>query len=345
MIEFVLMIGCLLIIIYYFNYRRFEGFDDTGDTEGTNGTNGAEGTDGTDDAMTSKKGDDTNSKNPDVINPIGSDPSSLKPMDNLINDLTILLTNLKENNNIQSYVYDHTQKQDNVIMFYGKDNSTAQITKDDTLKIIVNYGSGKKETYQYEKVYDDQILFTDSNNSKNSAVLQKTNNSMLLTVYSNSQEYVFYPDISSNRDSLVNYINDKYYDSADSADNSKDNSTYNSKDKSKDSDLYILKSEIVPPVCPACPRPITINECPMKPPQPKPQPTNPYMDALNNTMKNIESDVTTYTQPKKTQNVSQNAMLLPVQNYFVNDPTLALNGKTESKNEPIPLLNSFSSFG
>ena len=63
-------------------------------------------------------------------------------------------------------------------MFYGKDNSTAQVTKDDSLKIIVNYGSGKKETYEYQKVYDDQILFTDSNNSKNSAVLQKTNNSM-----------------------------------------------------------------------------------------------------------------------------------------------------------------------
>jgi len=348
MIEIVLMIACLLIIIYYFNYRRFEGFDEN--TESSEGTENTEG-----DALTSIKpndnpiGSDSSSLKPND-NPIGSDPSSRKPVDSFINDLTRLLTNFKENNNIQSYVYDHTTKQDNVIIFYGKDNSNAQITKDDSLKITVNYGSGKKETYDYEKVYDKQILFTDPTNSKNSAVLQKTDNSMTLTVYSNDQEYLFYPDISNNRDTLVNYINEQYYDDTKIDKTKSTSSEITSSSKSSKSskrstdDLYILKSEIVPPVCPVCPTPITINECSSKPVSKTPEP-NPLMNTLNNTMKTIESDFTKYTQPTKSQDVSQNAMLLPVQNYFVNDPTLALNGKAESTNEPMPMLNSFASFG
>ena len=44
------------------------------------------------------------------------------------------------------------------------------------------------------------------------------------------------------------------------------------------------------------------------------------------------------------QNVNQNSMLLPVQNYFSNDPTLVTNG-SKTTDEPLPLLNSFSSFG
>ena len=266
------------------------------------------------------------------------------------------------------------------------------------MKVLVNYGSGKKETYDYEKVTGDQIMFTDSNNSKNSAVLKKTDKSMILTVHSDDNDYIFYPNISSNRDSLVNYLNEQYYDSADTNSNSQNthsshthksdthksntnSKTYSGTSKNNNScssknDLYTLKSEIVPPVCPACPNPITVNECPVKPSSPKsnsskskPQSSYPFVDKLNNTVKTIESK---FSMPTSKQNsnqnifnqnplnqnsnqnifnqnsinpLNQNSMLLPVQNYFVNDPTLALNGKSDTTNEPMPLLNSFSSFG
>jgi hypothetical protein len=78
---------------------------------------------------------------------------------------------------------------------------------------------------------------------------------------------------------------------------------------------------------------------------------------LNSAVKNLEADYSQYknyqTQKKNEvnqtnvsqNNVNQNSMLLPVQNYFANDPMLVTNGTTDSTNEPMPLLNSFSSFG
>jgi hypothetical protein len=333
MIENILLIACVLFILYFFYISSKEGFE-TKSTDSTEKTDNEE-------------------------------------------KLAALLTNIQEKSDgVQSYAYDHTTQQDNIIIFYGKNNSTAQVSNiSGKLQITVDYGSGNKESYVYLQVYDTQILFIDSNNSKNSAVLQKTDKSMTLTVNSNDKEYTFYPNISDNRDSLANYINEYYYTDNASQPEQDQTKTDKTKQTSRD-DLYILKSEIVPPVCPVCPTPITINECSkdtkgatgttgatgaIGATATNPQPSSSFVDTLNSAVKNLEGEFTQNSnsnqnyqnsnvnqnsnQNYQNSNVNQNSMLLPVQNYFANAPALVTSATSDSINEPLPLLNSFSSFG
>jgi len=332
MIENILLIACVLFILYFFYISSKEGFE-------------IKSTDSTEKTDNEEK-------------------------------LAALLTNIQDKSDgVQSYAYDHTTKQDNIIIFYGKNNSTAQVSNiSGKLQITVDYGSGNKESYVYLQVYDTQILFIDSNNSKNSAVLQKTDKSMTLTVNSNDKEYTFYPNISDNRDSLANYINEYYYTDTSESDQTDQTKTDQTKtDQTNRDDLYILKSEIVPPVCPVCPTPITINECSkdtngatgttgatgaIGATATNPQPSSSFADSLNSYVKNLEGEFTQNSNPNQnyqnqnyqnqnyqTSNVNQNSMLLPVQNYFANTPALVTSGTSDSINEPLPLLNSFSSFG
>jgi hypothetical protein len=342
MIEIILLIACVLFILYFFyTLTKKEGFDDN-----------------------SKENSDSNADSTD------SDTKQNKE-----DELIALLTDFKNkySDNIQSYVYDHTKKQDTIIMFYGQNNSTAQVSNvDGKLQIVIDYGNGNKETYEYLQVYDNQIVFVDSTNNKNSAVLQKTEKSMTLTVNSNENKYTFYPNISDSRNELATYINEYYYtdekQGTQPTTNSSNSNSSNS--KSNQDDLYILKSEIVPPVCPVCPTPITINECPKNSSGntstagntagntsttgSTPEPSNPFVDSLNSAVKNLEAEYSQYQnayqsayqkQKASVNDVNQNSMLLPVQNYFANNPTLVTNGTSDSTNEPLPLLNSFSSFG
>ena len=320
MIEIILLIACVLFIIYFFLTKK-EGFD----TETTETTD-----------KTTDKSSDTANKEDELIS---------------------LLTDFKNkySDNVQSYVYDHTKKQDSIIIFYGQNNSTAQVSNvDGKLQIVVDYGNGNKETYTYLQVYDSQIVFVDSNDNKNSAVLQKTEKSMTLTVNSDEKKYTFYPNISDSRNELATYINEYYYTDGTNLNDTKDST----KDSTKETnDLYILKSSIVPPVCPVCPTPITINECSTNSNTNSTKPSNPFVDTLNSAVKNLEANYsqyqnsyqTAYQTQKKNQvninDVNQNSMLLPVQNYFADNPTLVTNGTSDSTNEPMPLLNSFSSFG
>ena len=197
---------------------------------------------------------------------------------------------------------------------------------------------------------------------------------MTLTVNSNENKYTFYPNISDSRNELATYINEYYYtdekQGTQSTNSNSTNSSNSSNSKSKQDDLYILKSEIVPPVCPICPTPITINECSKNSSNNTstagntgttgntetntPEPSNPFVDTLNSAVKNLEAEYSQYQtayqsayqkQKASVDDVNQNSMLLPVQNYFANNPTLVTNGTSDSTNEPLPLLNSFSSFG
>lgn len=177
--------------------------------------------------------------------------------------------------NSNSYVYDHTTKQNNVIIFYGVNNSTANVTNvSGTLQINVSYGNGNTETYIYSQMYDDQIIFISSANTSNSAVLVKTNNSMTLTIYSGGNTYSFYSNISNSRNELATYINEYYYGSTGTSlpissyptipPSTYDYSNYMPSGIPKTAipygkeDMYILKSEVVPPVCPVCPPPVVL---------------------------------------------------------------------------------------
>lgn len=391
MIENILLIACLLFILYFFYTSHKEGFDETERSR-----------DKFSDKYSNNSTDDTNTENTNSTDDTNSTEKSDKEK-----QLISLLTQFQDkySDGIQSYVYDHTTKQDNIIIFYGQNNSTSQVSNvDGKLQITVDYGNGNKQTYNYLEVYDTQILFIDSANSKNSAVLQKTDKSMTLTVNSDEKTYTFYPNISDNRNSLASYINEYYYTDkinetpSDSTTQSTQSTQSTQNSQTNRDDLYILKSEIVPPVCPVCPTPITINECSKSGKTgttgttgstgstgstDTPQPSSSFVDSLNSAVKNLEGEFTSsknsnqnsyqnsiqnpfknsyqnsnqnsnqnpYQNPYQNsnqngqyQNVNQNSMLLPVQNYFSNAPTLVTNA-TGSTDEPLPMLNSFSSFG
>lgn len=108
-------------------------------------------------------------------------------------------------------------------------------------------------------------------------------------------------------------------------------------------DLYILKSEIVPPVCPRCPAP----ECPKSQDNKKCPPCKPCgrcpepefdcqkVRVNNNSREYSEVDVSI-----KTNNNNSND-LLPVS---IGD-ALSGNSGSNNDNSPLPVLTSFSSFG
>jgi hypothetical protein len=309
--------------------------------------------------------------------------------------------------NTNSYVYDHTTKQDNVIIFYGVNNSTANVTNvTNTLQINVNYGTGSTETYTYSKMYDDQIIFISSTNTSNSAVLVKTNNSMILTVYSGGNTYTFYPNISNSRNQLATYINEYYYGNTgsvpissypvnppvpppgydyasrtppppgyDYASRNPDYSNYLPPGIPKSAipygkeDLYILKSEVVPPVCPACPPSIIIPgygstgtyggifsglgappPCPACERCPEPIVDCKKVVKYRNGKNEDYHDYSQYPEKSESYESGVNKPLFG----FSSKPNLAKKGQKYTSQPPtsdpddegpMPVLNSFSSFG
>ena len=83
-------------------------------------------------------------------------------------------------------------------------------------------------------------------------------------------------------------------------------------------DLYILKTEIVPPICPACSPPIVIN------PPTKSPPLTPPTSSNNNPLYNRQMDTDALYSYKKVPNYGAGS----------SNPYL-----------PVPVLSNFSSFG
>ncbi len=141
-------------------------------------------------------------------------------------------------------------------------------------------------------------------------------------------------------------------------------------------DLYILKTEIVPPVCPVCPSPIIMSNCAANgkgnsksntsdyPPCPAckrcPEPVVDCKKVIkykNNSgttsydSSNDSSNDSSYNSSYKS-NGSKNGYSNPVQskliagsqNVFNSEPELYDQG-TQENGGPMPVLNSFSSFG
>jgi hypothetical protein len=292
-----------------------------------------------------------------------SDPSDPgDPIDPSINPL--IYSPPSENTTTTSYDYDHTTQQDNTIIFYGQNNSTATISNNlGQLQISVNYGNGNTEIYKYSQVFNDQIIFISSGSNK--AVLIKTENSMTLTIYANGNTYVFYTDINKNRNQLAGYLNDYYYSqdepisSQPTTINSNIYSNYlppgipRSSIPAGKEDLYILKSEVVPPVCPVCPPSIiikgngsgtTANDTPPCPACERcPE---PIVDCKK-VVKYKKNEGGSYGEYASFDQDTE-----PVQkvfNQFEEQAKLFDKGKNYKPNsgssDPVPLLNSFSAFG
>lgn len=269
-----------------------------------------------------------------------------------------------ESTTTTSYDYDHTTQQDNTIIFYGQNNSTATVSNNlGQLQISVNYGNGNTEIYKYSQVYDDQIIFISSGSNK--AVLIKTENSMTLTIYANGNTFVFYTDINKNRNQLAGYLNDYYYSqdepisSQPTTINSNMYSNYlppgipRSSIPSGKEDLYILKSEVVPPVCPVCPPTIIVKGTGKngKDTDPPPCPAckrcpEPIVDCKKVVKYKTNEggsygDYASFDQAEPVQKVF---------NQFEEKAKLFDKGKnykpeSSSDSGPVPLLNSFSAFG
>jgi len=284
-----------------------------------------------------------------------------------------------------SYDYDHTTGMNNVTVFYGENNSTANLTNTNgNLSIVVYYGNGNKEVYKYSKVYDDQVLFDGvGKDLGKTAVITKKDNSMVLTIHSGDNEYTFYSNVSKNRNNLATFMNDFYYKGNTGSTGKVDpasqpsypslaslSSMLNSYDSltgipksaipAGKEDLYILKSEIVPPVCPVCPAPIIYtgsknnseseNERPCPACERCPEPIVDCKKVIKYKRDGGGSSDNYYDY----SNYIQSKVNIPVQkfNWFSSEPNLTQKGHkysstppTKPEDEPMPVLNSFSSFG
>jgi hypothetical protein len=107
-------------------------------------------------------------------------------------------------------------------------------------------------------------------------------------------------------------------------------------------DLYILKSEIVPPVCPACP---TSTACPREEPCPAcpacarcPEPSFECKKVPN------YNAIDKQYLPQKYPNYNA----IDGQSYSIDGQSSSINGQSSSINDqymPQPVLNDFSQFG
>jgi hypothetical protein len=225
--------------------------------------------------------------------------------------------------------------------FYGKNGSTATLNSN-TINLTTN---GNTTTYT-SYPYGSPNVFVNPNGE--TAVISQANNSVVLIVvdqYGNTQVLnINNPQTNS----IINYlipppppqpvIMNPYYgaqNSYSSQSNYNNSSPYNSVlpsgiSKSQippgEEDLYILKSEVIPPVCPACP---SVNVCNKKekcPPCPAcarcPEPS---------------------FECKKIPNYNSSAY--SSSSYYGSSDLDSFETGSTSKYLPLPVLNDFSTFG
>jgi len=181
--------------------------------------------------------------------------------------------------------YNHYDKTSYPTMFYGPNGGTARIVKTQNNNTIITTSkngtteifyiiNGNKPTYQGRNG-DTAKVVTTSNGKKIVAITTKDGSKIIYTednthiysqdqpdtsdsnqYYSPNKEYTSYPTSSSASSSNTNslgYDSSMYY-------NSLPQGVSKSQIPPGQEDLYILKSEVVPPVCPTCPEPII--QCP-----------------------------------------------------------------------------------
>ena len=179
--------------------------------------------------------------------------------------------------------YNHYDKTSYPTIFYGPNGGTARIVKTHNNNTIIttskngtteifyinnNNPDVKVATYEGRNG-DTAKVITTSNGKKAVAITTKDGSKIIFTadnthVY-NSQDQT----INDTSDSNQYYSPNKEYTSYPAANTTYDSSMYynslpqgipKSQIPPGQEDLYILKSEVVPPVCPACPEPIV--QCP-----------------------------------------------------------------------------------
>jgi hypothetical protein len=169
----------------------------------------------------------------------------------------------KSYNNIENFINSNT--------FYGPDGGTARIIETgDGNQLVITFRDGKTDIYYINNSNSN----TDSNynintyygpNGSSAEIITGNDGKTMVEVTTSAGNKVFYYT-EQNKVNNMDTI-DKNIDTFDTI-SSYDTTYYNSLPpgvpKSQippgDEDLYILKSQVVPPVCPRCPEPIV--QCP-----------------------------------------------------------------------------------
>lgn len=180
------------------------------------------------------------------------------------NNNTVVVTN--KNGTTEIYYIDKNGTDPNISTYYGSNGGSAKIITDSNGKqaIEITTPNGSKIVYGGDDVYtydsqDDTINQYDVNNNTTGSDI---NASTYYGPYGGQATTVTGPSGNT----YSSYDSSAYY-------NSLPPGVPRSQIPSGDEDLYILKSQVVPPVCPKCPDPIVqssdnfdVNKCPPCPP-------------------------------------------------------------------------------
>jgi hypothetical protein len=180
------------------------------------------------------------------------------------NNNTIVITN--KNGTTEIYYIDNAAADPNVSTYYGPNGGSAKMITDSNGKkaVEITTPSGSKVVYTGDNVYtynsqDDTINQYDAHNNTTGADVSA---STFYGPYGGQATTVTGPAGNT----VATYDSSSYY-------NSLPTGIPRSQIPSGDEDLYILKSQIVPPVCPKCPNPIMqcpdkfdVTKCPACPP-------------------------------------------------------------------------------
>ena len=168
------------------------------------------------------------------------------------NNNTIVITN--KNGTTEIYYIDKNATDPSISTYYGPNGGSAKLITDSNGKHAVEIidPNGSKIVYTEDNTY--------SNNSQDGTINQyvsdnNTTGSDYNTAYYNTASYGGKADTVTGPagNTYSTYNSSSYY-------NSLPQGIPRSQISPGDEDLYILKSQVVPPVCPACPPPIV--QCP-----------------------------------------------------------------------------------
>jgi hypothetical protein len=227
----------------------------------------------------------------------------IEGFDSVTNDLSTDSSN--DSSNDSSFTsqsnydnYNHYNKTSSPTIFYGPNGGTAKVIK--TLNnntIVITNKNGTTEIYYIDSNSNDSNISNYYGPNGGSAKLINNNGKQLVEITGpNGSKIVYTSDNNNNHDydnhQYNQYNNNDHYNNHNQYDNTNgsnynqfenNNSSlyYNSLPKgisrsqipSGQEDLYILKSQVVPPVCPKCPNPIVkcptdtdVTKCPPCPP-------------------------------------------------------------------------------
>ena len=191
-----------------------------------------------------------------------------------LNNNTIVITN--KNGTTQIYYIDTNSNDLNMSIYHGPNGGSAKlITNNDKQLLEITTPNGSKIIYtgdnnhnnnnQYDNnnnQYDDN-QYNNNNNQYNNNNNQYNNNN---NQYNNNNNQYDDNQYNNNNNQYNDNNSNNYY-------NSLPNGISRSQIPSGQEDLYILKSQVVPPVCPKCPSPIVkcpsdtdVTKCPPCPP-------------------------------------------------------------------------------